>query len=244
MSLGPRFLVRTPDGDQEFDAYSEKGFHALVDLYARSGWQRKISYEVTWLGIPIIQTPEDILMIQELVWKVRPDVIVETGVAHGGGLVLYASLLELLGRGRVIGVDVEIRKYNRLAIESHPMSKRISLIDGSSTDEATLDCLRTQLIGSDNVMVMLDSNHSRDHVRRELELYGQLVTPGSYLVVFDSIMAAVADAPAGRPEWATDNPLAAVEDYLSDHPEFRQDPAYERLGVTYCHGGFLHRRSP
>lgn len=241
MTLDSIFTIRGPDGEKELDAYTEEGFQALADLFTRSGWQRRISYEVTWLGIPIIQTPEDILMVQELIWKVRPTVIVESGVAHGGSLILYASLLELLGRGHVIGVDVEIRKYNRLAIESHPMSKRVSLIEGSSIDESTVAQVSGRVAGTDSVMVMLDSNHSKAHVRRELELYGPMVTPGSYLVVFDGVMRAVADAPNGHPGWVDDNPLAAVQDYLTDHPEFTQDRSYERLAVTYCQGGFLRR---
>lgn len=233
--------VRTVAGPREVDIYSPEGFQTLTNLWVRSGWEQKLSYEVTWLGVPIIQLPEDILIVQELVWRIRPDVIVECGVAHGGSLILYASLLELLGRGRAIGVDVEIRKYNRLAIESHPMSKRVSLIEGSSIDESTVAQVSGRVAGTDSVMVMLDSNHSKAHVRRELELYGPMVTPGSYLVVFDGVMRAVADAPNGHPGWVDDNPLAAVQDYLTDHPEFTQDRSYERLAVTYCQGGFLRR---
>src|SRR5664279_4923652 len=130
------------DEEREIDIYSPEGFDVLANLWTRSGWQRRLSYEVSWLGIPIIQLPEDILVVQELVWKNRPDVIVESGVAHGGALILYASLLELLGRGRVIGVDIEIRKYNRLAIQSHPTSTRINLLEGSSTDPDTLAKVR------------------------------------------------------------------------------------------------------
>jgi len=114
----PVITVRTADGPLDVDIYTPEGFAIVADLFTRSGWQNKLSYEVTWLGIPIIQLPEDIVMVQELIWKVRPEVVIETGVAHGGGLILYASILELLGRGKAVGVDVEIRKYNRLAIES------------------------------------------------------------------------------------------------------------------------------
>ena len=117
---GHTVTVQTPEGPRDIDIYSDEGFEILSQLWTRSGWQRKLSYELTWAGIPIIQMPEDILMMQELLWRVRPDVIVESGVAHGGALVLYASILELIGKGQVIGVDVEIRKYNRLAIQSHP----------------------------------------------------------------------------------------------------------------------------
>lgn len=239
--LDPVFTVRGGGVERTLDAYTEEGFLALAELWTRAGWQRKISYEVTWLGVPIIQLPEDILMLQELVWKVRPDVIVESGVAHGGALVLYASLLELLGRGRVLGIDVEIRKYNRLAIESHPMSKRITLIESSSTDPDTLAEVAAAIGPDDQVLVMLDSNHSAEHVRAELEMYAPLVTSGSYAIVFDSVMTMVHDAPNGHPSWATDNPRTAVDDFLVTHPEFTQDRSYERLHVTYCRGGYLRR---
>ena len=236
--------VRTAEGEREVDIYSPEGFDVLANLWTRSNWQRKLSYEVTWLGIPIIQLPEDILMVQELIWKNRPDVIVESGVAHGGALVLYASLLELLGRGRVIGIDIEIRKYNRLAIESHPASRRISLIEGSSTDPSTAEAVRSRIQPGESVMVMLDSNHTRDHVRAELELYAPLVGPGGYIVVFDEVMPMVADAPNGKPTWDIDNPLEAVRDFLAGHPDFEVDRGYERLAATYCRSGFLRRRSP
>jgi len=184
-------------------------------------------------------------MLQELIWKVRPEVIIESGVAHGGALVLYASLLELIGRGRIIGIDIEIRKYNRLTIEAHPLSKRITLVEGSSVDRHVVDRVRDMIRPNESVMVMLDSNHSRDHVRAELDLYSPLVTPGSYLVVFDGVMAMLADAPNGSPAWAEDNPGRAVVDFLQKHPEFEPDRNYERLAVTYCRGGYLRRnRTP
>jgi len=239
--LGRHIQVETSDGPRTFDIYTEEGFKALAELWTRSGWERKLSYEVTWLGIPIIQLPEDILILQELVWKLAPDVVIESGVAHGGALILYASILEMLRRGRVIGVDVEIRKYNRLAIESHPLSDRITLIEGSSTDPEIVEQVRSLIAPGDRVMVLLDSDHSAAHVSRELELYAPLVSPGSYLVVFDSVMSLVSDAPRGRPDWASDNPITAVDAFLTGHPEFSADPAYERLAVTYCRGGFLRR---
>ena len=236
--------VQTAEGEREVDIYSPEGFAVVANLWTRSNWQRKLSYEVTWLGIPIIQLPEDILMVQELVWKNRPDVIVESGVAHGGALILYASLCDLMGRGRVIGVDIEIRKYNRLAIESHPASRRITLIEGSSTDASTMDAIRGRIQPSESVMVMLDSNHTRDHVRAELELYAPLIGPGGYIVVFDEVMPLVADAPNGKPSWDLDNPLEAVRDFLNTHPDFEVDRSYERMTTTYCHSGFLRRTVP
>lgn len=242
-ATGHIFTVPTEDGDRELDIYSREGFSVLADLWLRSGWHHKLSYEPTWLGIPIIQLPEDIVILQELVWKVRPTLVIESGVAHGGALILYASILELLGRGRVIGIDVEIRKYNRLAIESHPMSRRIQLIEGSSTDPETIATVAGFVEPNDSIMVLLDSNHTREHVRAELETYASLVTPDSFLIVFDSVMASVHDSPRAANGWAIDNPLMAINDFIQEHPEFERCPEYERLGVTHCHGGFLRRRA-
>jgi cephalosporin hydroxylase len=237
----PILRVATPTGEREVDIYSREGFDVLSQLWTRSNWQNRLSYEVTWLGIPIIQLPEDMVLMQELIWKVRPDVIVESGVAHGGALVLYASILELLGRGRVIGIDIEIRKYNRLAIEAHPMSHRIQLIEGDSLAEETVEAVRSRIRPGDRVMVALDSNHTREHVSGELERYAPLVTPGSYLVVFDGVMALVSDAPSAGEGWDGDNPLEAVREFVAGNGDFEVDRSYERLAVTYCQGGFLRR---
>jgi cephalosporin hydroxylase len=239
--FGPVVTVQTPDGPREIDIYSREGFTALSHLWTRSGWQRKFTYEITWMGIPIIQLPEDVLMMQELIWRVRPDVIVESGVAHGGALILYASLLDAIGKGHVVGVDVEIRKYNRLAIEAHPMSRRITLIEGDSVADETLERVRQTIPSGATVMVALDSNHTRSHVAAELERYAPLVTPGSYCVVFDSVMTMVSDAPDAGEDWQHDNPLEAVREFLDAHPEFEVDPAFNRLEVTYCQSGFLRR---
>jgi cephalosporin hydroxylase len=242
--LGTTVTVQTPDGPRDVDIYTDEGFDVLSQLWTRSGWQRKFTYELTWLGIPIIQLPEDILMMQELIWRVRPDVVVESGVAHGGALVLYASLLELIGKGHVVGVDIEIRKYNRLAIQNHPMSKRISLIEGDAVADDTVEQVRRHIRPGDTVMVALDSNHTKDHVARELERYAPLVTPGSYCVVFDSVMTMVSDAPNARPGWEDDNPLEAIRDFLAGPggEEFEIDGNLNRLRVTYCESGFLRRR--
>jgi cephalosporin hydroxylase len=239
--LGRVITVSTPEGPRELDIYTEEGYWALAELFTRAGWQNRAPYEVTWLGVPVIQVPEDVVATQELLWRVRPDVVVECGVAHGGALMLYASILELLGKGRVVGVDVEIRKYNRLAIESHPLSHRIALIEGSSVDDAITDQVRASIRSGETVLVGLDSNHTRDHVREELERYAPLVTPGSYVVVFDTVMPLVADSPRAGPDWLDDNPLEAVRDFLGSHPEFVVDESPHRFGVTYCHSGFLRR---
>jgi cephalosporin hydroxylase len=240
--IGRVIRIATPAGEREVDIYSDEGYRVLSQLWTRSNWHNRLSYEVTWLGIPIIQLPEDMAAMQELIWKVRPDVVVESGVAHGGALVLYASLLELVGRGRVIGVDIEIRKYNRLAIEAHPLSHRIELIEGDSLADDTVERVRSHITPGDTVLVALDSNHTREHVLGELERYAPLVTPNSYLVVFDAVMALVADAPTAGEGWSEDNPLEAVREFLDGNDDFEVDRSFERLGVTYCQGGFLRRR--
>lgn len=233
--------VSGPGGATEVDIYSAEGYRILADLWLRSAWQHRISYEPTWLGIPIIQLPEDMVMMQELVYNMRPDLIVETGVAHGGSAVFYASICELLGRGRVVSIDVEIRKHNRLAIESHPLSRRISLVEGSSTSDAVLEEVRRHVQPGYRVLIVLDSNHTYAHVRDEMERYAPLVSPGSYLVVFDGVMERLTDAPAGSVSWVTDNPAAAIREFLGAHNEFTVDSHYNRLGVSYCPSGFLKR---
>jgi cephalosporin hydroxylase len=239
--LGRIVTVRTPDGERDVDIYTDEGYSVLSQLWTRSGWQHKSTYELVWMGIPIIQLPEDILMMQELIWRVRPDVIIESGVAHGGALVLYSSLLDAIGKGHVVGVDIEIRKYNRLAIEAHPMSNRITLIEGDSVSDDTLARVRDEIPSGATVMVALDSNHTRDHVVAELERYAPLVTPGSYCVVFDSVMTMVSDAPSAGENWHQDNPLEAVSAFIAEHNEFEIDHSFNRLQVTYCQSGFLRR---
>ncbi|MBI4180073.1 class I SAM-dependent methyltransferase [bacterium] len=227
---------------RKMDIYSREGCEILARLWTRSGWQNRFSYNIKWLGMPVIQLPEDLLVLQELIHAVRPDWIIETGTAHGGSAVFYASILELLGRGQVLSVDVAIRGYNRRAIESHRLGRRIRLIESSSVLPSTIKVVQRHLRRNDRVMVMLDSNHTRAHVLRELGLYSKLVTPGSYLVVFDGVMEWVADAPQGKPAWRKDNPTAAIRAFLKRHPNFEVDTHYDRLGVTYCPGGFLKKK--
>src|SRR5262249_2601890 len=155
------------------------------------GWTQRYSYSFTWLGRPLIQLPEDVLRIQEVIHRVKPDVIVETGVAHGGSLILYASLCKAMDRGRVIGIDIEIRPHNRSAIEAHPLAHYITLIEGSSTDASVVGRVKSLIKPSETVLVILDSNHTRGHVLAELEAYAPIVTPNSYIVATDGIMADV-----------------------------------------------------
>jgi cephalosporin hydroxylase len=214
-------VQRTADGDTSLPLYSVEAFNVVSDLWVKLGWNAKYPYTFSWLGRPLIQLPEDVMRIQEVIFAVKPDVIVETGVAHGGSLILYASLLEAMGStGRVIGVDIEIRPHNRAAIEAHPLFKRITLIEGSSIDEAVVARVKSKLPPGAKVLVILDSNHTRAHVAAELEAYHELITPGSYIVATDGIMSEVADVPRGTPGWITNNPTQAAKDFAAAHPEF------------------------
>jgi cephalosporin hydroxylase len=200
------------------------------------------SYHFTWLGLPIIQFPQDILAVQEIAWRVRPDVIIETGIARGGSLILSASLLELLGGdGRVIGIDIDIRAPNRRAIESHPLARRITMIEGSSTDAAVVEHVRRLVSGASRVLVLLDSNHTHEHVLQELRLYSPLVTPGSYVIVFDTIIESMpVDAFPERPWGRGDNPATAVQAFLAENHRFVVDEDIDRkLLISVSPGGYL-----
>lgn len=211
------------------------------DLVART-LKYKYSYNFSWMGRPMIQFPADILALQEIIWGVRPDMVVETGIAHGGSLVFFASMLQLLGGRRdVVGVDIEIRPHNRREIESHPMFPWITLIEGSSTDEPVAAKVRALAAGRSAVLVVLDSMHTHDHVLRELELYAPLVTRGSYLVVFDTIIEDLPDdAYPDRPWNRHDNPKTAVREFLKTSDRFEVDRALEdKLLITAAPQGFL-----
>ena len=224
------------------DLYSSEGMKLVTELWIKASFHNKVMYEPTWLGIPIIQYPNDIVMMQELIWKVRPDVVVETGVAHGGGAVLYASILELLGKGKVIGVDIEIRKHNRLAINSHPLSRRIELVEGSSTAPEMIDEIRSRIPTMGEVLVVLDSNHSYEHVVSEMELYKEFISPGGYMLVMDGVQQMLSDTPTGKAEWKHDNPLRAIQDFMIRHPDWEVDSYYTRTQISSNPNGFLRRK--
>lgn len=236
-------------GDRTIALYSREGFELLSRAWVRVGWSQKYQYTFSWLGRPIIQMPEDIVRMQEVLHRIQPDVIIETGIAHGGSLIFYASLCKLFGRGRVIGVDIEIRPANRLAIENHPLSSLITLLEGSSTDPSIIESVRTRINPGEKVMVILDSNHSRKHVLKELEAYHEFITPGSYMVATDGIMNDLHDVPRGDPEWKVDNPVEAVMDFLNQHPEFSLElPAWPfneselRSNITHWPNAWLLRK--
>ena len=202
------------------------------------------SYNFNWLGMPIIQYPQDIVAIQEILWETRPDTIVETGVARGGSLIFYASLLEMIGiDGMVFGIDIDIRKHNRIRIEQHPLSHRIRLIENSSIEQSTINKVRKFIGSGKKVMVSLDSNHTHEHVLKELELYCPLVSIGCYCVVFDTV---VEDMKAGsfpdRPWDKGNNPRTAVNEFLKYNDSFVLDDQIEKkLIITAAPGGYLRK---
>lgn len=214
--------------DGRLDLYSKEAFELISDLWLKVSWDQKYSYTFTWLGRPIIQHPEDLVRLQEVIFNLRPDVIIETGVAHGGSLILYASLFKAMGTaGRVVGVDIEIRPHNRRAIEAHELAPIITLVEGDSVAPDVVRRAGACVRPGDKVMVILDSHHAKAHVAAELEAYAPLITPGSYLVATDGIMSLVHDTPRGRPEWISDNPSEAAIEFAARHPEFTlEEPSW------------------
>jgi cephalosporin hydroxylase len=246
---GDRVSVSGPDGvREEYEIGSPEAFRILSKLWLRSGWDTKYVYSFTWLGRPIIQLPEDLIRLQEVIYRVKPDVIVETGVAHGGSLIFYASVCKAMSKGRVIGVDVEIRPHNRSAIESHELFSYITLIEGDSIDPSTVEKVKTQVKPGETVMLLLDSNHSKAHVLAELRAYAPLVTQGSYAVAMDGIMEDVVGAPRTQPDWSWNNPRQAALEFVAAHPEFEiEEPSFLfneseiAQRVTYWPSAFLKR---
>jgi cephalosporin hydroxylase len=211
-------------------------------LFLRATHGFKYAYNFEWLGRPVIQLPQDLIAMQEIIWKVKPDLIIETGIALGGSLIFYASMLELLGEdGRVLGIDIDIRAHNRAEIEKHPMFKRITMIEGSSIDEEVAQQVKTLAEGRQRMLVVLDSNHTHDHVSKELALYSPLVTRGSYLIVCDTI---IEDAPddliRDRPWGKGNNPKTAVWEFLKTTDRFVIDQEYNnKLLITVAPDGYL-----
>jgi cephalosporin hydroxylase len=241
-------IVEHGEGTRTYPFDSPEAFRLVSDAWLRLGWDQKYVYSFTWLGRPVIQLPEDLLRVQEVIASVRPDVIVETGVAHGGSLVFYATLCKALDQGRVVGVDIEIRPHNRQAIEAHPLFPLIELIEADSVNPATVEQVRALVAPGDTTLVLLDSNHKKEHVLAELHAYGELVTPGSYIVVMDTIVERLAGAPRSQPDWHWNNPASAIREFLeadsrfvAEEPPFAFNEGLVTERVTYWPGGFLRR---
>ena len=239
----------------------DKDLQALSRIWVREVTPYKWAYNFSWLGRPIIQFPNDSCAMQELIWAIRPDIIIETGIAHGGSLVFSASMLALLdmcdavesgelmdpkaSRRKVVGIDIDIRSHNRDAIESHPMASRIQMIQGSSVDPGIIEQARALASGFSRVLVCLDSNHTHEHVLAELQAYAPLVSKGSYCVVFDTL---IEDMPtesfANRPWRPGNSPKSAVREFLLSHPEYEIDRDIQnKLLITVAPDGYLRRTS-
>lgn len=228
--------------------YSKEAFKIISGQWLKVGWDQKYIYGFSWLGRPIIQLPEDMLRIQEVIYKVKPDVIVETGVAHGGTAIFFASLCKIIGKGRVISVDVEIRSHNRKAIEAHELSRLITLLEADSISKGAEHKVKSLIKSGETVLIILDSDHTKAHVLRELELYSRFVNINSYIVATDGSLEFLHDVSRGKPEWKTDNPKAAIEEFIQKYPEFIiEEPQFPfnegniDFRVTHWPSAFLKR---
>lgn len=240
--------VENETGSSSHPIDSQEAFAALSEAWLRCGWDTKYVYGFSWLGRPIIQLPEDLVRIQEVIYRIKPDVVIETGIAHGGSLIFYASLLKAIGKGRVIGVDLEIRTHNRKAITAHELYPLITLIEGSSVAPEIVDQVKKLVLPGETVLVVLDSNHAKSHVLAELKAYAPLVSVESYIVVCDGIMSRLKGAPRTNEDWVWDNPTAAARDFVSTHAAYVfEEPAFPfnegmiHDRVTYWPDGFIKR---
>ena len=240
--------VETPTGVVSYPLDTKEAFRAVSRAWLRCGWDSKYVYSFTWLGRPIIQLPDDMFRIQEVIFTVQPDVIIETGVAHGGSLVFYASLCKAMGKGRVVGIDVEIRPHNRQAIESHRLFPLITLVEGDSISPEIVDEVGALVNPGEEVLACLDSCHTKEHVLGELNAYGPLVSVGSYIVAMDGIMGDLVGAPRTEAAWSWNNPRSAALEFAHGNPDFiiEEPPILFNEGnvterVTYWPGAFLKK---
>ncbi len=249
INMAEAWVDVTRDGSIQRHGFSSpEAFEAIAAAYLRIGWDTKYVYSFTWMGRPIIQLPDDAMRLQELIYHIKPDVVIETGVAHGGSLVFYAGLCRAMGKGRVVGVDIEIRPHNRSAIEKHELFDLITLIEGSSVDPKIIKHVRDEIRPDERTVIFLDSNHTRQHVLAELQSYAPLVSVGSYIVAMDGIMRHVHNAPRSGNDWKSDNPCEAVSDFLARNSDFElvEPPIPFNEGivtsrVSYCPDAFLKR---
>lgn len=242
-------LTEVVDGaETSVGLFTKTAFEALSREWVRVGWSLKYYHNFSWFGLPILQLPEDLLRLQEVIYQVRPAVIVETGVFRGGSLLFHAALCQALGEGRVIGIDREIAAADREAISRHLLGSRITLLEGDSTDPGIIAQVARLIDQAGPVLVILDSCHTREHVARELESYAPFVSKGSYIIATDGIMRDLTDVPGGLAAWKSDNPFEAATEFAARHPEFcRQQPPWMfhdgelTENVTYWPGAWLKR---
>ena len=232
-----------------YPLFSKEAFELLSLQWVRVGWSLRYYHNFSWCGHPILQLPEDLLRLQEVIFQVRPKVIIETGVYQGGSLLFHATLLNTIGGGKVIGIDRTIAPQLRESIAAHPLGSMIELFEADSTSPEIVTQVQRSIPPDAPVLVILDSGHSKAHVAQELECYAPLVTPGSYIIATDGIMADLHDVPGGQPEWKSDNPQTAANEFAARHPEFQQaqpkwlfhdGPITEN--VTYWPGAWMRCR--
>ena len=238
---------------EEFEKHNSKVISEMskdISLKAKTlTWfnqacKHEYSYHFSWMGIPIIQFPQDMIAMQEIIWRTKPDLLIETGIARGGSLIFYASLMELMGKGHILGIDIDIRNHNRSAIESHPMSKRITMFEGSSVEDDMVQKVASFAKDYKTIMVCLDSNHTHEHVLSELNAYNQFVTSGNYLVVFDSILEFMDDELSAHRPWGKgNNPYTAIHEFLRSNQDFEIDQQIDnKLQVSVAPNGYLIRQ--
>ena len=224
---------------------SNEKLKGTASAFMNASISSRYSYNFTWLGRPIIQYPQDMIAMQEIIWDIKPDLIIETGIAHGGSLIFYASMLELIGKGEIVGIDIDIRDHNRKEIESHPMFKRIKMIQGSSIDPAIVAEVKKHTEGKKTILVTLDSNHTHDHVLAELNMYSPFVSLNSYMVVYDTIVEKLPEdhLPGHVRPWAIgDNPWTALNSFIGENPQFEIDHAINnKLLISVAPDGYLKR---
>ena len=237
-------------GDEEFEQRNKKFINSMNKnkslLKKSKDWIDNVFdyeyvYHFRWLGRPIIQFPQDMVALQELIWKIKPDFIIESGIARGGSLIFYASILELLNHGKIIGIDIDIRKHNRIEIENHPLFKRIKLIEGSSIDDSVIHKIKKIIKDKKKIMILLDSHHTEQHVLEELEKYSPFVRSGSYVVVFDTIIEDMKKHHSKNRPWNHgNNPKTAVSKFLKKNKRFKIDKEIQKkLLITSCPDGYL-----
>jgi cephalosporin hydroxylase len=240
--------VKSQDQEQTWAMESPEAFEAASRGWLRVGWDVKHLYSFTWLGRPLLQLPEDMIRVQELIWKIRPDVILETGVAHGGSLLFNATICQVMEHGRVIGVERGLFPENRDALKNHVLSDYITVVEGDSVDPKTVNEVKGLIKSGEKVLLILDSNHSYDHVLSELRAYSSLVAKDSFIIVCDGIIIDLVGAPRSQSDWAENNPLVAARDFTKENPGFKVvNPEFlfnESLvgkPPTYWKGGYLQR---
>ncbi len=245
MSKNPilEFITERTERIENFG--NNEPLQAAAKVFNEESNKAQYSYNFTWMGRPIIQYPQDMIAMQELIWEIKPDLIIETGIAHGGSLIYYASLMELIGNGEVLGIDIDIREHNRIEIEKHPMCKRIRMVQGSSINPVIVEVVKEYAVDKKVIMVVLDSNHTHAHVLAELEMYAPFVSLNSYIIVYDTIVEKLPENYMPgliRPWGIGDNPMTAVNAFIETNPQFEIDTAINnKLLISVAPNGYLKR---